>query len=521
MRGFGRSPRKSGADYFRVSALRQPLPLRLARFVGVDDRNDPTRVRREFAVLAKNMRFDSLLPTKRDGYTQYTTTALAGTANGAAWFQKSNGDTFEIWSANGKIQKVVAGVPADLGSGYSTTARFDFVTYLDKIYAANGVNGWLFWDGVASAFAAVTPSASTNNLLSAAAGGVAQLTKPRYPALAQNRIYVANAADPSIVYVSDLVEGPVYFPLSHALKVNTNDGQAITGIHRFRQWMLIFKERSVHAATAAFAPTDTAFAQFPVDTLAGCASFRTIRDTEDGVFYLAHNGVRVLNNVTAVNDQFTTIRVSDPIQATFDSIPKSAFSSASAFYHERKYYLAINGMWLVYDLVNKAWATGGKAGWTIPHHVFLIRPDNGDVLMGGSGSHVYRMFDGTSDAGASIETDFKTVWFDDDAAELVKIIEEVYPYAKTTANSRTVTLQVLTDLADTGKIATFNTRSAGFLFDSGVFGTDRFGPVNETSENKLTISLQGRRFQLQTTESSTEPLTLTGFAVYRQFVGRV
>lgn len=239
----------------------------------------------------------------------------------------------------------------------STGGPFNFTQAQDKLFAWNGRDGGLVYDGTTVTSPGTLPAASFSIYYQnkhIASGVIA--SQP-------NRLYISNVTDASDFTValggtapqpdnSTDVPGATVFAgtpgLSEAniIDVRKNDGDKITGLGIFQDQVIVFKERAIYSLTfdSTGAPTIT-----PITYSAGCVSHATIRAVENDLMFMSRDGIRSLGNVAQYFDAIRTTILSTPIQLTIDNIASEnafiasgyGFRSMNAIYYKNRYILAV------------------------------------------------------------------------------------------------------------------------------------------------------------------------------------
>lgn len=177
-------------------------------------------------------------------------------------------------------------------------------------------------------------------------------------------IVSGNPLDPTALYISapnTNGSNTQVFTGSGAATVwiGRDDGQSITGLTKFQDTLVIFKERSIYSMT--FDSSGVPVIKL-VNNSIGCVEHRTIDNVDNDVFFLDRNGVHVLGNEPNFFDTIRVNELSIRIKPTLDTISTANYSRCSALYSNYRYYLSIpaggtstNNRVLVYDKRYQAW----------------------------------------------------------------------------------------------------------------------------------------------------------------------
>lgn len=82
--------------------------------------------------------------TKRWGSTQYVGATVQGIIGGLYEFERLNGTSFVVFGANTNFYYLSGGAPASVRSGLANNAILDFVTFVDRLFVANGTDFFKF-----------------------------------------------------------------------------------------------------------------------------------------------------------------------------------------------------------------------------------------------------------------------------------------------------------------------------------------------------------------------------------------
>ncbi len=171
-----------------------------------------------------------------------------------------------------------------------------------------------------------------------------------------------------------------------------DDGDQITGLGKFGENLVVFKERSTWqmAFDSTFKPVFTC-----VNSAIGCVSHRSVENVENDLFFLSRDGVYVLGNEPNYFNVIRTNELSARIHPTLEGISSSNLGMCAAIYDNYTYRLAIpyggstyNNYEVAYDRRYQAWTvkTGMKINsWTIfidssnEKHLYYADDNAGEV----------------------------------------------------------------------------------------------------------------------------------------------
>lgn len=304
------------------NAPRLKLDYEVPYFGGIDTTTDPSLMEETMSPNALNVVFDTTQAVmSRKGYNKLLTTSLTNFIGGMFAMYQSNGTKQLLYGSGNQLYKynnaggstALTGAPAT----FTNNQQWDFDELLDNVYAANGTDPLIVYNGSAYSIA--------NSAIT-----------PQFIKVHKNRIYAANK-NSSTLYFSD-AGSPSSFPVNNFIQINTNDGQNITGIDDILDNLVIFKDESIWILTGEplGAGNTTTIGNLQLrqaNSPVGCSAFRTICKVEQTLFFMHHSGIFALQNYSAVN-------VSPGLQYTFTNGMNPGFVGLSwAVYNslERKY----------------------------------------------------------------------------------------------------------------------------------------------------------------------------------------
>lgn len=344
-------------------------------FIGLNSRDNPVNLGKNFVAKAQNIRMDRGVATVRKGAERLTAGALVGqTIYGTCTYTQADGtelivlvvsDGLYTYNPDTEAVSIKVNFPAG-----QTIAAADEV----ELYQAQGI-GYVYilrgfsksvlrWDGSTTV---VVP-------------GVASHTN--YPN-SRHAIYYGNRhivqTDRNTISVSHYLRDNAWSNLD---VFTINDGSSDTLV-AICPWTLnefvIFMRNSIFYASAgvgANAAGDPAQENDSyIKSLAsdiGCIAKGSIVQAGGGILFLSDNGVYILNPAGAGNGAGNTpegmrlLTIAEPLSAPISDVIArinfNAVEKAVATYWENRYYLAVplddseaNNAVLVYNFINKAW----------------------------------------------------------------------------------------------------------------------------------------------------------------------
>jgi hypothetical protein len=344
-------------------------------FIGLNSRDNPVNLGKNYVSKAQNIRMDRGVATVRKGAERLTAGALVGqTIYGTCTYTAADGTELIVlvvadglYTYNPDTEAVSFKVNFPAGQ---TIAGTDEV----ELYQAQGI-GYVYilrgfsksvlrWDGNTTI---VTPVTGTHH---------------NYPN-SRHAIYYGNRhivqTDRNTIQVSHYLEDNNW----SALDVFTiNDGSSDTLV-AICPWTLnefvIFMRNSIFYASAGVGANSVGDPAQEVDSYIkslasdiGCIAKGSIVQAGGGILFLSDNGVYILNPAGAGNGAGNTpegmrlLTIAEPLSAPISDviarINYNAVEKAVATYWENRYYLAVplddseaNNAVLVYNFINKAW----------------------------------------------------------------------------------------------------------------------------------------------------------------------
>lgn len=316
---------------------------------------------------------------------------------------------------------------------FTASSETIFTQARDTLYIWNGTEGGSTWDGTTLARPGTIPRAKFALFhadVHIAAGVTGQ----------PNRLYISQSDNASAftraagqLNNSTEVPGATVFSGTTAnfIDVRKNDGDKITGITRFQDLVIVFKEKSIYQLTF----DDSGLPIIDLITgSTGCVSHRSIDNVENDIYFLSREGVRVLGNEA---DYFASIRtsiISKRIQNTIDSINPLYYEKANAHYYDNKYFLSIPAnsnnsdisKTLVYDRQFQAWSVWDN----FDANAFLQYTDASNItylyFLDDDGTKVYKWTPGTyNDNGVAINCYLVSKAFDLGNPDITKYFLDV------------------------------------------------------------------------------------------------
>lgn len=424
----------------KVETLPARKPRQVSRLVrtnpskGLNSLSSPALIDdREFSE-SQNIEYDETgVARKRSGYDQVLSSLTAGKGLGLLSTEAvrhictiDNG-TFK-WATTGSFTSVAT-------VGFSSTLVPDFTQVQDKLYIWDGANGGATWDGTTLARPGTMPRASfaityqDNQMCAGVTGQPSRLYISEDISTAGAASNFTRAA--GILHNSTEVPGATVFTGTTAqfIDIRPNDGDKITGLGRYQDILVVFKERSIYQLT--FDSSSNPIVAL-ITGSTGCVSHSSIENVENDLHFLSREGVRRFGNE---ENYFTALRtnvLSNRIQPTMDTITPAYYYKSNAHYFDNKYFLSVPTSGssilttLVYDTRFQSWAI-----WTnFNANAYVQYTDDNNqshlYFLDDDGTKVYQLTPGTyNDDGEAIDAYFVSKAFDMNNPDILKFFLDV------------------------------------------------------------------------------------------------
>jgi len=299
---------------------------------------------------------------KAYGYTAVGS-GLSSAPRGLGFYNDTANDDRYLLTVDGTALKYLDGSTWTTISGatLSSSAQINFTQGLGNMYIWDATSGGCKLAAATLTRPTTTPKASFSIFYAGyhiASGVAGQL----------NRIYISVSTDAADFTnatgeLSDAtgVPGATTFAGTGANYVDINklDGDKITGLAKFQDALIIFKEKAVFQMTFDSTGTPVVAA---ISKNYGCVSHRSIDNVENDVFFLSRNGVYVLGNEPNFYNVIRTNELSSRIHPTIETLSPAYYANATAIFNQYVYYCGVttsgttNNKVLTYDRRFLAWS---------------------------------------------------------------------------------------------------------------------------------------------------------------------
>lgn len=305
------------------------------------------------------------------------------------------------------------------GASFTTGKEVTFTQARGKLYIWNGTEGGTEYAGTTLSRPGTMPKARFSifyNGYHVCAGVDTQ----------KNRLYISVSTDASDftnaatnLHNSTEVPGATVFAGTGAqfVDIEKDDGDEITGLSKFQDVLVIFKQRSTFQITfdASGTPTVSSVARS-----IGCVSHKSIENVENDVYFLSRNGYYVLGNEPNYFNVIRTNELSARIGGLINTLSRNYLTKVASIYYKNRFWSAVpqggvttNNQVLTYDRRYYAWSrhdTIHANHWTVyiddtnQEHLYYAADDEPEV---------YEITESTySDAGQPIDGYFTSKAFD-------------------------------------------------------------------------------------------------------------
>jgi hypothetical protein len=285
------------------------------------------------------------------GAQRLITTAMAGNVVGLYQYNKSDGTSYFLAAdSTGRLayQNLTTWVNITQNLPSAANTFYDFVTFNNTLVVLNGSTVKM-WDGTTFDDLGGSPP------------------KSRYGVMhGTDYVFLAgHTSNPSQIRYSDTILVQTW-PVGNTMNIGLDDGQVITGLQRFGDVTVVFKERSIWLVTGA---TPNAFVIQPTLSDVGCISPDSICLTDLGVFFMSEAGPALFNG-------FKTLLLNQRMRRILDEIDwDNPLKISSSYYPYRKQVLmsyqrtgqSVPDRALIFDLYRLGEDRAPSTFWPLTH----------------------------------------------------------------------------------------------------------------------------------------------------------
>jgi hypothetical protein len=294
----------------------------------------------------------------------------------------------------------------ELATGFTAGSQFYFTTLLSKLIITNKLNAPRKWDG--------TDAVAT-------LGG--SPPHGQYTATHKNYVFMAHTAEnPSRIYWSDLLDLETWGALSY-IDISPNDGDWITGLLPFSDYLIITKQRSVWVLVG---DGPSSFEVRRIHDGVGCIAPRSLVKMEGVFSFVGTEGIYL-------SDLNMPIVITERLKKTWDELNKRRLTQAASTYYDHKLRIDLpsststrNDIRIIYDNIRKALYLQEFKKHASCYATFIEAGQ--EILLYGHSTEgqVSRADFGTTDAGEPITMDWETKWFNFGSSAVEKKVRRLY-----------------------------------------------------------------------------------------------
>jgi hypothetical protein len=469
--------------------------------------------------------------TKADGYTSVGT-GLTNAPRGLGYYiDTSNNKYLLTVDGTGLVYLNGSTWTGISGATFSSTAQINMTQARGIMYIWDATNGGAQLSGSTLTRPGTMPRASFSIFYSGYHVCAGVDTQP-------SRVYISvltdasdftndpSVADPTPDNSTDVPGASVFSgtgtgsAIAQFIDVSKNDGDKITGLAKFQEVLVIFKERSIYQLTmdATGVPTVQL-----VTKNYGCVSHRSIDNVENDVFFLSRNGIYVLGNEPNFFNVIRTNELSARIHPIIETINELKYDKSTALFSGYTYMLAMptgssttNNTVITYDRRYQ-----GFSRWThVLPEAFCIYTDSNNedavYFTSTTTAKVYKMTPGTYSAnGSAISAQWTSKAFDlQDFASYKRWIDVTIMFRQL---SGVITIEVLTDNGTIVKTATVSGLSARGI-GTDTWGSSLWGGDVESSTSSTASATNNVPYRLKiSTKARTVKIRISNERINESF----
>lgn len=348
----------------------------------------------------KNLNFDTIGAAKvRPGITTLGNDMGSNTIVGLHQFlDEGAGSDDRLIAVHGTVAYYLNGATwTNKRTGLTANAKARFTNFVDSVFMVNGNDAMNSWDGGSAT------SFGTTNCVAAPAA--------RFIDNFRTRLWAANtAANPSRLWyssVADLSGGILWSGDDYGyIDISPGDGEDITGIQKFSQFLLVFKKNYTYRV---YSKNDTEPDPY---IFVGTYSQESVQLAKDGVYWHHPSGIYRLRRGDGYPHE-----ISKPITGYIEAVDRSYYDDVSSWDDDDHVYFAIGSVTVDGKTINNCvlrWTISTEV-WTVYSYATELmvgaRYDDGsDILtvVGDTSGKVYKLNTGTTDNTVAINYTLET-----------------------------------------------------------------------------------------------------------------
>lgn len=366
---------------------------------------------------------------------------------------------------------------------YTVGKETNFVQIGNYLFAHNQVDNMTYFDGASMFTPANGVKLQFGIEYKGYQWGAGNTSNP-------DTLYRSTAADPRDFVGGGADTGQTY-------TVGLGDGQKITGLAKWSEYLIVFKERSTYYLSLSVNDSGSAVTTIKlVNPDIGAVAHRTIDNVENDVYFLSYQGVYVIGNEPNFFNVIRTNELSASVTDYLREIQPNQLKLAAAIYSsDHRFRIALaegNSTFNNVELVaerkynNSWWINRGK---NINCYNEYVNSDlNENLYYGDDDDGKVYLFDAaaSSNAGSAIDASFLSKRFAQGDQQIVKTYKDCWFEFKSSSGIIRITIYI------DGEIASGfpKTVSLSQTPDSAGWGTGIWGQEPVTGEI-ITVTTSG------------------------------
>jgi len=337
----------------------------------------------------------------------------------------------KMWGADKpSVQEIILsydGTPSatELASGLTPGGQWFFDTLLSKCIMTNKLDAPMVWDGY--------------NPIAVLGGSPPHA---QYVAAHKNYLFMAGTSEgPSRLYFSEVLNLESW-PVLNFIDISPNDGDWITGLLPYDDYLIITKNRSVWLLVGS-GPSD--FEVRRIHDGIGCVAPRSLVRVVDSFAFVSTEGIYL-------SDISTPTLISERLKETWKKLNRRRLHQIAAEYYDHKLRVDVpygsskhNNMRIIYDTIRKCLYLQELSAHASCYTKFSEAGQ--EVLLYGHAHNgqVSQADTGTSDAGLPIKMEWGTKYFDFGSSAVIKKVRNLYFVVVPTTSPVTVQVYLIVD----------------------------------------------------------------------------
>lgn len=479
----------------------------------------------------QNIQFvESGCVSKSYGFTAVGT-GLSNNPKGLAAFYVSTANRYVLTVDGTQLKYLNSGTwTAISGASFTAGQEVNFVQCNDTLYIWDGDNsGCALTSGLSLSRLTTAPNAQFGIWYS---GVQCVAGVPNRP----NRLYISDSTTSAGDFtnasgtLSNSTEVPTATVFAGTgakfVDINPGDGDVITGLAKFQNVLVIFKEHSIWQLTF---DTSGSTVVSQISASQGCVSHKSVDNVENDVFYLSRDGYYVLGNEPNYYNVIRSNELSNRINPTIQTISSGNLDRAASIFYNFRFYSSIASGGTAYN--NKTLTYDRRyLGWSINDHIHAnsfteFIDSSGDrhlYYASDDEAKVYEIETGTYNSnGTAISSYWTSKAFDAGDFEIYKRWIDITLYFRQILG--TITVTIYADNNDIVKQTTISSStSATGSMGTSLIGEELLGGTGEASDGNSTnnipyrikINSKSRTLKIKISNDNVdENFTMLGFVI--------